>query len=197
METKKYLSWSMILLLALGILAFFLETEFNLPNGIRLGVGLLGAACIVWGVEELINHRVIYSFFWQGRDRQQSLMTMVSISASLSRFLIGSGLLAISLLGFFGAGSQAADFIRTRPGIALLFSGVLGLTLSIQQLFKQGSPSESLQSQLERIFQRFFGAVLALLSMALLAVGMVEIFRPDLFKQVLNTFLVDSVCLSS
>jgi len=189
MRKKNFLSLIITLQLALGIIAFYLESEFELPNGIRLGASLLGVSSIIWGLEELLNHRSLYSFSWQKGEKQQTLMTIGSIATSLLRFLIGIGLLIISLLGFIGIGSQAVDFFKTRPGIGIVFAGALGFTYSIQQFFMQKSASESLKLRLEKFFQRLFSAILALLSLLLLAVGTIEILHPELFNQILNALV--------
>lgn len=185
MKKKNFLSWVTISLLALGILAFYLETEFELPNVIQLSAGLLGASSILWGLEELLNHRSLYSFSWHSSEKRQILLTVGSIATSLLRFLIGIGLLIISLLGFLGVGSQSVNFIRTRPGIAIVFAGALGITYGIQQFFEQKNTADTLRFRLESFFQRFFSIFLMLLSFFLLGAGIIEILFPDLFKQIL------------
>ncbi len=189
MKKKNFLSWAIILLLALGILAFYLETEFELPNGIRLGAGLLGASSILWGLEELFNHRSIYSLSWQKGEKRQTLLTIGSIATSLLRFMIGVGLLIISLLGFLGVGSQSVNFIRTRPGIVIVFAGALGITYGIQQFFEKKNAPDTFRFRLERFFQRFFSLLLMLLSLFLLGAGIIEILHPELFKQILNALV--------
>lgn len=187
MKKKNFLSWAIILLLALGILAFYLETEFQLPNGIRLSAGLLGASSILWGLEEILNHRSLYSLSWQKGEKRQTLLTIGSIATGLLRFLIGISLLIVSLLGFLGIGSQSVNFIRIRPGIAIVFTGAMGITFGIQQLFETKDTPDTLRFRLEKFFQHFFSILLMLLSLFLLAVGTIEILYPELFKKILET----------
>ena len=190
MEKRKPLSWIIILFLALGILAIFLESEFEVANGIRTGAGLLGIASILWGVEEIINHSALYSFSWQKSERALTIRTIASIAVSLLRLLIGMGVVTISLLGFLGLGDSAANFIKNRPGFAMVFLSSLGLTYGAQQFLIAKKHGEGLKVLLENISGRIFGVILILVSCVVLVLGLMEIILPEGFENLVRLILL-------
>lgn len=173
----------------MGILTIYLESEFEVLNGIRAGAGLLGIASILWGVEEIVNHRAFYSFSWQKNERDLTLKTIASITVSLLRLLIGIGLVTISLLGFLGLGDPAANFIKYRPGFAMVFISALGFSYGAQQFLLAKKQGKSLKFFLENISGRIFGAILIIVSSAILVIGLIEIFWPEIFQIYLRLFL--------
>jgi len=181
MEKRKLLSWIIILFLALGIFAIFLESEFEVAEGIRAGAGLLGIASILWGVEEFTERSVLYSFSWEKSEREMTIKTIASIAVSLLRLLIGIGLVTISLLGFLGLGDPAASFIKTRPGFAMVFFSSLGLIYGAQQFLMVKKYGKGLRIFLENISGRIFGVFLILVSILVLILGLMEIFWPEGF----------------
>jgi len=189
MDKRKPLSWIIILFLALGILAIFLESEFEVANGIRAGAGLLGIASILWGVEEIINHSALYSFSWQKSERAMTLKTIASIAVSLLRLLIGIGLVTISLLGFFGLGDPAVNFIKNRPGFVMVFLSSLGLTYGAQQFLIAKKQGKGLKVFLENISGRIFGVILILVSCVVLVLGLMEIIWPEGFENLVRLVL--------
>jgi hypothetical protein len=179
---RKILSWIIIFFLALGIIAIYLESEFEVANGIRAGAGFLGIASILWGVEEIVDHWAFYSFSWGKTERELTLRTIASIAVSLLRLLIGIGLVTITLLGFLGLGDPAADFIRNRPGLAMVFFSSLGFTYGTQQLLMAKKQGNRLKVVLENISGRIFGVLLIMASCVVLALGLAEILWPDAFQ---------------
>jgi hypothetical protein len=190
MEKRKLLSWIIILFLALGIFAIFLESEFEVAEGIRAGAGLLGIASILWGVEEFTERSVLYSFSWEKSEREMTIKTIASIAVSLLRLLIGIGLVTISLLGFLGLGDPAASFIKTRPGFAMVFFSSLGLIYGAQQFLMVKKYGKGLRIFLENISGRIFGVFLILVSILVLILGLMEIFWPEGFVNLIRLVLL-------
>ena len=190
MEKRKLLSWIIILFLALGIFAIFLESEFEVAEGIRAGAGLLGIASILWGVEEFTERSVLYSFSWEKSEREMTIKTIASSAVSLLRLLIGIGLVTISLLGFLGLGDPAASFIKTRPGFAMVFFSSLGLIYGAQQFLMVKKYGKGLRIFLENISGRIFGVFLILVSILVLILGLMEIFWPEGFVNLIRLVLL-------
>lgn len=186
---RKILSWIIIIFLALGIIAIYLEVEFEISNGIRTGAGLLGIASILWGVEEIVDHWAFYSFSRQKSEIDSTLRTIASIAVSLLRWLIGIGLFTIALLGFLGLGDPAANFIKNRPGVAMVFISALGFTYGTQKFLMAKKQGKGFKIVLENISGRILGVLLILASCVVLALGLVEILWPDAFQNNLNLFL--------
>jgi hypothetical protein len=186
---RKILSWTIIFFLALGIITIYLESEFEVANGIRAGAGLLGIASILWGVEEIMNHRAFYSFSWQKNEREMTWRTIASIAVSLLRLLIGIGLVTIALLGFLGLGDLAENFIKNRPGLVMVFFSSLGFTYGAQQLLMDKKQGKGLKVILENISGRIFGSILVLASFLVLVLGLTEILWPDTFQNYWQLFL--------
>lgn len=189
MEKRKLLSWIIILFLVLGFVAIYLESEFEISYGIRAGVGFMGIAGILWGIEEIIDHRNFYSFTWQEKERAAVLATIASITTSFLRLLIGIGLVFISTLGFLGLGSQAENFVKNRPGIAMVFLGALAISYGLQQFLEKKKQGRSLQSLLENGLVKVYGVLLMLAGTVVLGLGWIEILTPDGFRNLIQLLL--------
>jgi len=186
---RKMLSWVIIAFLVLGIIAIYLESEFEVKNGIRAGAGLLGIASILWGIEEFVDHRVFYSISWEKTEKEMTLRTIGSITVSLLRLLMGIGLVTISLLGFIGLGDLAENYVKNRPGLVMVFLSALGFTYGVQLFLSKKKQGKSLQIFLENVFAGMFGVFLILLSFTVLALGLIEILWPEGFRDMIQLFL--------
>ncbi len=186
--TKKLGTASTIVAVA-GFLAIYAESKLGFSNGTLIGIGLLGVAAILWGIEEILKREA-----YVAADNQESglIETFRGVAAAMSGLvllLIGIALVVSSILGLSGLGNFALEFIKNRPGILLIFLGALGIAYSFQLIVGSPQSNNGFWKIIASVPARLFGIFIFLLGLGLIFSGIFEVFLPDRFQQIFQSLI--------
>ena len=186
---QKKFDKSSIILILLGFAAIYLENQFNFKYGILIGVGLFGITAIIWGLEDIINKETDSSLSAQENSAAATLRGIAAAMSGLVLLLIGTAMFISSVLGLIGWGNFALEYIKTRPGILLIFLGALGSAYSIQLILLDPQNNHGFWKILASIPVRLFGVLVLLIGLGLIFSGIFEVFQPDRFQQIFQGIL--------
>jgi len=185
----KKITWITIILALVGSFIIYLETEFQLKNGVIGGLGLIGISGSLWGIENIFKQSGFFSSIDQESSQTVTYRGFAAIMSGLTLVLSGVALIAVSVLGFAGLSSFALSVIKGRPGILLIFLGRLGSAFSLQQIIGSEEAKNTVWTMISSIPGRFFGLILLLISVVLVLAGVLEVFFPETFQHLYQIIL--------
>lgn len=150
-----------------------------------VGLGILGAGIICWGLSGLIEKRIL--FFHPGVRRSESYYGVAARAWGALLCLAGLGVAGFSIALFFepDLSFERVTGGRLGAGIAMVLGGLAGLLYSVVLITgraeRRGSPFLRIMAGLPR---RVLGIVLLILSLMLAATGLTNILFPQLYERV-------------
>ena len=179
--------------IGLGVLAFlllFLGDRFSLPLLLYTGMACFGMVSLAIGLEAIITRHIVV-----GRRRSRNRGTYIGIPAifhGVQFCVLGFFLIIISVMIYMRANSREffLEAVR-RPGLPLV---CLGLLILMQAVITLIGPLEQRSDQrrdvvLNLLSRLLPGAILALLGLAALGFGVLEIAAPNVFDSMGGGFL--------
>jgi len=106
----------------IGIIALIAGHFFELPKGVHLGVGMIGAGITLGGLESVITRRM---FFRAWEDKYEAYAGAPALIAGLMALLIGTALIAAAYLLTDGLWNSTLDYLTRRPWPVLIATGML------------------------------------------------------------------------
>jgi hypothetical protein len=146
-----------------------------------LNIGLLiaGLGLITGAVGTIIEQRVSFSDSEVSRTDTPSRIGAVAWGIFFG--LLGLGITALGIVRLLGIGGYVTFCIRERPGIRLLLGGLLLATFGFPSVIGSHEESGDFLRFLGSVPRRIFGVVIVVVGLAAIALGVIEIARPDVF----------------
>ncbi len=177
-----------------GVLTFALSTYVRLTLLGSLGIALLGAGVIFWGMDAVMEGRIRFT-----RHRHIRFAETYSglaarawglVFAVAGFLLLGFGLLSLtnprtpvsnSLLSFF----------KTAVGtsVLLIFGGLLGGIYALTLIFGSVEQRGSIARDLLSLPSRLWGLIVLLLCLGLIIVGMLRFVAPEVLDNLINALI--------
>jgi hypothetical protein len=186
--------WRSRILIALGIgtvLLLYLHDHFGLPALFLYGaLALSGLLVIALGLDDIIAREAPPDAEF---DQLESYSGFRSVLWGLFLVLLGLCIIAAGMILFVGAGDTVVDFLKARPGPALIIAGAFLITYSLATVISPVDKRGSFWNHLAIIPGRLFNLALAVLGILILAAGFWDVIAPAAFNgsvtHVFNTLL--------
>lgn len=183
---KLFFKWLPAGLLVCGIVLIYLQIEFNLENSGHFGIGLIGLSIMTYGAIEIIRYFITSANDVNASDKDKKLNTVMVSTHAAALLMIGAALVVYALLYLAGFADEFLLYIRQRPGIAWLFSGVLGIAFSVSRMLRTRGKQRRLIQVLANLPNAFFFLFVLLFGLVASLLGLIEIFFPTRYQQILS-----------
>jgi hypothetical protein len=180
-----FLDYFQIATFALGVL--FLIVGGNFERDALMTIGLiLGAASLTsGGVNALLTRR---TGFWGRITRSEGYRGPPAVFLGVAFLVAGAWLLYLSAARLLGFYPWLAEVLLDRPGVLLLSISVFVLGISLSRLTAWWERPGSGWQIVGRALYHFLDLIILLLGLVTMAVGLLEIFFPTAFDQLLGMF---------
>lgn len=187
---KLFFKWLPAGLLACGIVLIYLQIEFNLEYTGHFGIGFVGLSILMYGAIEIIRFFLARVHEVRGPNKEKKLNTVMVFTHAASLLMIGAVLVVYALLYVAGLADELLLYIRQRPGIAWLYSGVLGIVFSVSSILQTRGKQRGLIKVLASLPNAFFFLIVLLFGLAASLLGLIEIFFPIRYQQILSALSI-------
>ncbi len=185
----KWLGILEILLVVAGFLLVYAAERYSLTFLVTPGIFLVGVGILVGGAEVLLRREVAFRVGEEQGSPGETFRGAAAVLWGVFFLVLGVGVLVFAAARPLGLEAAVGDFLKERPGAAILV-GSLG-SLGLGSALSLGSAEErsSLWAVVGSLPRRLFGIVLILLALVGVAVGLLEIVAPATFDRLLEAAL--------
>ena len=174
-----------------GVICFFLGAlsliggdRLAIPFLSQLGVLMLGGAFIGLGLDSIVTRS--HTTGSGGRYAADIYAGIHSVLWGGAFILIGIGVWVVGAIWSLGLGQATVDFLKRRPGLMITYMGLVFLLIGLAQTGRWRRFIWRGPHPVVMLPRRIGGALLAVVSVAIIAVGMFEVLFPSAF---------DAICL--
>ncbi|MGQ0579518.1 MAG: hypothetical protein ACT4PQ_11495 [Betaproteobacteria bacterium] len=178
MRLLTFLEYAAIVVGAIGILV---SRHFALPQGIHLGILLIGAGIAVAALESLYSRHMSLRSSEQAARGYDGFPAMVW---GMMLLLVGGALIGYAYLLDTGDWPRAAGLLKQYPGIVYAAAGLLLVGLSVLLFTDSGAHRKWWQTLLLRVPRVIVALVALTCGIAAVASGVWQIADPQGFTQV-------------
>jgi hypothetical protein len=183
--TQKAKTWLPILSIVGGFLLVYGGWKIPVTFLIYLGLLPIGFGIILFGVDAIRKKESSYT---SGEDayRSYSYRGLAAIMDGVVLVLLGIAVIGYGVVALLGLENSLLDFIKERPGLILIFGGLMLAAYSITLIFGTHEDRRGL-ALLGSLPGRIFGLVLLFLGLGMLLLGGLEIISPKGFDQLIDS----------
>ncbi|NPV55321.1 MAG: hypothetical protein HPY76_01425 [Anaerolineae bacterium] len=181
---SKPLRFIQIALIALGVIMLYFGINRQPTWLAGLGLLLLSGGVALFGVRDIYYLQA--SEWDQTTHRERTYTGIGAILGGVFTLMLAAGSAAAGLVLIFGAWDAFWDYLKARPGVALLLLGMALLSGGVKYLLgAKEDRSTRWDIILRSLPERVLGAVMGLIGLASLIAGAVEVLFPAGFDRLL------------
>ncbi len=147
---------------------------------LNIGLLIVGVGLIAGAVGTIIERRVSFSDSEQSKTDTTSGIGAAAWGVFFG--LLGVGIIALGVIRLMGVGGYVTFCIRERPGIGLILGGLLLAVFGFPSVTGSHEEGGDFLRFLGSVPRRIFGVLIVVVGLAAIALGVVEIARPDVFN---------------
>lgn len=177
---RKWRSKLLLVLMAAALGLLWLAQRVTLPPVFWYGMAILGGLAVVaLGVDDIRTRRSAY--LYDEGARSQTYYGLSAMLWGVFWVLVGGGMVVGALVLWMGLGQPLLDWLRLRPGPALILAGLMlvlyGLPSFLGAVEERGSAGVLLAS----LPGRLFNLALVAAGLAAIGLGVWELVAPDAY----------------
>jgi hypothetical protein len=146
-----------------------------------LNVGLLiaGLGLVTGAAGTIVEQRA--SFGESETGRADTYSGVGAVAWGIFFGLLGVGIVVLGIVRLLGVGGYVTFCIRERPGIGLILGGLLLAIFGFPSLIGSHEEGGDFLRFLGSVPRRVFGVLIVVLGLTAIALGVIEIARPEMF----------------
>ncbi|MBN1121106.1 MAG: hypothetical protein JXJ17_08510 [Anaerolineae bacterium] len=179
-KLAKQLSTLELILVIGGIVIMAAGWRLSILLVLNIGLLIVGLGLIVGAAGTIVERRVSFSDSEVGRTDSYSGVGAIAWGVVFG--LLGVGIVTLGIVRLIGAGGYVTFCIRERPGIGLILGGLLLAIFGFPSLIGSHEEGGDFLRFWGSVPRRIFGVLIVVVGLAAIALGVIEIARPDVFN---------------